>query len=59
MAKTVTVRIFLLLVAAKGWTLHQIDINIAFLYDFIDEEVYMYPSEDYTKANAREVCKLR
>jgi len=57
-AKLTTVRIFIALATAKGWPLHQLDINNAFLHGFIDEEVYMYPPEGYHKAAPGQVCKL-
>jgi len=57
-AKLTTVRIFISLATAKGWPLHQLDINNAFLHGFIDEEVYMYPPEGYHKAAPGQVCKL-
>lgn len=40
-AKTVFVRVFLVLASAKGWPLHQLDINNVFLHGDLDEEVYM------------------
>lgn len=40
-AKLVTVRIFLALVVANSWPLHQLDINNVFLHGSLDEEVYM------------------
>lgn len=49
-AKVVTVRIVLALVAAQSWPLHQLEINNAFLLGFLDEEVYMVAPEGYHKA---------
>jgi len=46
------------LATAKGWHLHQLDINNAFLHGFIDEEVYMHPPEGYVAAKAGQVCEL-
>lgn len=36
-AKSVTVRLFLVVVASITWSVHQLDINNAFLHGFIDE----------------------
>ena len=58
-AKLTTVRVFIALASAKGWLMHQLDINNAFLHGFIDEEVYMQPPEGYTKASPGQVCKLQ
>ena len=41
MAKSVSVKIVLSLVAMKGWFLHQMDVNNAFLHGDLDEDVYM------------------
>ena len=57
-AKLTTVRILIALATAKGWPLHQLDINNAFLHGFIDKEVYMHPPEDYVIAKPGQVCKL-
>ena len=57
-AKLTTVRVFIALATAKGWPLHQLDINNAFLHGFLDEEVYMYPPEGYDKAKPGQVYKL-
>lgn len=40
-AKTVSVRVLIALTSTKGWSLHQLDINNAFLRGDLDEEVYM------------------
>ena len=56
--KLTTVRLFIALATAKDWPLYQLDINNAFLHGFIDEEVYMLPSQGYTKAKPGQVCKL-
>jgi len=54
-----TVRVFIALATANSWPLHQRDINNAFLHGFIDEEVYMQPSEGYYRASPGQVCKLQ
>ncbi|GJW70280.1 retrovirus-related pol polyprotein from transposon RE1 [Tanacetum coccineum] len=57
-AKLAIVRVLIALATAKEWDLHQLDINNAFLHDYIDEEIYMVPPEAYTKAAPNQVCKL-
>ena len=39
--KLVTIRCFVALTAALGWSLTQLDVNNAFLHGDLDEEVFM------------------
>ncbi|WJZ84138.1 hypothetical protein VitviT2T_003758 [Vitis vinifera] len=39
--KIISVRCLLALVAARGWSLHQMDVNNAFLHGDLHEEIYM------------------
>lgn len=43
MAKIVTVRTFIAIGAAKQWPIHQIEINNAYLYCYVEEDLYMLP----------------
>ena len=56
-AKLPTVRVRIALATTKGWPIHQLDINNAFLHGTLDEEVYIIPPEGYEKAKGK-VCKL-
>ncbi|KAL2240956.1 UNVERIFIED_CONTAM: Retrovirus-related Pol polyprotein from transposon RE1 [Sesamum indicum] len=46
-AKCVTVRIFLVVVAAYSWPIQQLDINNAFIYGYLEEEIFMLPPDGY------------
>ncbi|GJS10877.1 putative RNA-directed DNA polymerase [Tanacetum coccineum] len=56
--KMATVRCLLSLAVQKGWV-YQLDINNAFLYGEIVEDVYMTLPEGYFGANDNRVCKLQ
>lgn len=47
-AKLATVRVLIAIATAKGWPSHQLDVNNAFLHDFIDGDIYMKPPEGYS-----------
>ncbi|KAL2242589.1 UNVERIFIED_CONTAM: Retrovirus-related Pol polyprotein from transposon RE1 [Sesamum indicum] len=57
-AKTVTVRLLLAVAAAKGWLLHHLDVNNAFLHGNLNEDIYMQPPEGYSVPDGK-VCRLK
>jgi len=44
---------------AKGWDLHQLDVNNTFLHGDLDEELYMRMPPDFKSSHPNKVCKLR
>ena len=58
-AKMVTVRAFLAIVASKNWELHQMDVHNAFLHGDLDEEVYMRLPPGFESSSPNKVCRLR
>lgn len=53
-----TVRTILAVTVQKKWSIHQLDVNNAFLRD-LNEEVYMKVSKGFVKTGDTRVCKLR
>ena len=58
MAKIVTVRIIITLAVNLDWNLYQFDINNAFLYGELEEDVYMTLPQGYHEEGDKRVCKL-
>ncbi|KAJ0621799.1 putative RNA-directed DNA polymerase [Helianthus annuus] len=56
--KMVAVRIILKLAVNNDWPLYQLDINNAFLYGSLSEEVYMSLPQGYFDNDKNKVCKL-
>ena len=61
--KFVSVRVLTALALAQRWSLHQLDINNAFLHSDLEEEVYMnlppgYHNKGESISSALMVCKL-
>ncbi|GJS34801.1 ribonuclease H-like domain-containing protein [Tanacetum coccineum] len=54
-----TVRCVIALYVTNNWTLFQLDVNNAFLYEDLDEDIYMtIPKGFSSKDNKTKVCKL-
>ncbi|KAJ0609721.1 putative RNA-directed DNA polymerase [Helianthus annuus] len=56
--KMVTVRCVIALAVQNDWPLFQLDINNAFLYGTINEDVYMCLPQGYYSSDETRVCKL-
>ncbi|CAL1399245.1 unnamed protein product [Linum trigynum] len=58
-AKLVTVRILIALAVQRGWEMHQLDVNNAFLHGDLQEEVYMKVPLGFQQEGDTRVCRLR
>ncbi|KAJ0441169.1 putative RNA-directed DNA polymerase [Helianthus annuus] len=56
--KMTTVRIVLKLAVNNNWPLYQMDVNNAFLYGTLTEDVYMTQPQGYCSKDDKKVCKL-
>ncbi|RVW13324.1 Retrovirus-related Pol polyprotein from transposon RE1 [Vitis vinifera] len=58
-AKIISVRCLLALAAARGWSLHQMDVNNTFLHGDLHEEIYMSPPLGLRRQGEENlVCRL-
>ncbi|KAK1406643.1 hypothetical protein QVD17_42133 [Tagetes erecta] len=58
-AKLVTVRTLLTIAVKRGWHIHQLDVDNAFLHGDLHEDVYMKIPQGFGKPNDNKVCKLK
>jgi hypothetical protein len=56
--KMVTVRCLLTIAAILNWSLHQLDVNNAFLNGDLLEEIYMSPPPGLRRQGENIVCRL-
>jgi hypothetical protein len=57
--KAATIRLVLSIVVSRNWSLHQLDVQNAFLHGVLEDEVYMkQPPGFHDASHPRYVCKL-
>ena len=56
--KPTTVRVILSHAITSRWSIHQIDINNAFLHSDLEENVFMQQPPGFVSSNPTQVCKL-
>ena len=54
-----SIRVLLSVVVAKGWHLHQMDVNNAFFHGDLEEEVFMKVPLEFYSSKPNQVCQLR
>ncbi|KAJ0900510.1 putative RNA-directed DNA polymerase [Helianthus annuus] len=57
--KLVTVRCIISIAVNNDWKLYQLDVNNAFLYGNLNEDVYMSLPDGYYSKDEKRVCKLK
>jgi hypothetical protein len=56
----ITVRVIIVMVVTKGWSLHQMDVKNVFLHGDLQEEVYMEQPLSYVdQTHPNLVCRLK
>ena len=58
-AKMTSIRCFLSIAVAKGWELHQMDVNNAFLHGDLEEEVFMKMPPGFAASDSNKLCRLK
>ena len=57
--KSMSYKVIFVIVAANDWDIEQMNVKIAFLYEDIDEEIYVEVSHEYIDFKRKMYCRLR